>query len=136
MVEGRESVAKATSPVAAGVIGAVVGAVAAVVGSVATIATGYFTFASKDQELRVRLIEIGISILRADPKEDVAPARAWAIDVIEQKSGVTFNKEDRAALLHKPIQANISIIGLDAMDQDLQKRLQELANTLVNKDKK
>jgi len=38
-----------------------------------------------------------------DPKEDVAPARSWAIDVIKQRSGVNFSAEDRAALLHKPI---------------------------------
>ena len=37
---------------------------------------GCLTFASKDQELKVHLVEIAIGILRADPKEDVTPARA------------------------------------------------------------
>jgi hypothetical protein len=41
----------------------------------AAVATGWFSFASKDEELRVHLVEIAIGILRADPKEDVAPAR-------------------------------------------------------------
>jgi hypothetical protein len=59
----------------------------------------------KDEEVRVHLVEIAIGILRADPKEDVTPARAWAIDVIEKNSGVKFLAEDRAALLHKPILA-------------------------------
>jgi hypothetical protein len=59
----------------------------------------------KDEEVRVHLVEIAIGILRADPKEDVTPARAWAIDVIEKNSGVKFLPEDRAALLHKPILA-------------------------------
>jgi hypothetical protein len=54
-------------------------AIAAVAGGVlalmAAVATGWFSFASKDEELRVHLVEIAIGILRADPKEDVAPAR-------------------------------------------------------------
>jgi hypothetical protein len=66
--------------------------------------TGYFSLASKDEELRVRLVEIAISILEADPsKTDLTPARGWAMDVIDQKSGVKFSDADRAALLKKPI---------------------------------
>jgi hypothetical protein len=43
--------------------------------------------------------------LRADPKEGVTPARAWALDVIDKNSGVPFSKEDREALLQKPLAA-------------------------------
>jgi hypothetical protein len=72
------------------------------------VATGWFGFASKDEELKVRLVEIAIGILRADPaKEDIAPARGWAIEVIERDSGVKFSAEDRAALLHKPLKADL-----------------------------
>jgi hypothetical protein len=57
---------------------------------------GYLTFASKDQELKVHLVEIAIGILRADPKEDVTPARGWARDIIEKNSGVPSpNKTER-----------------------------------------
>jgi hypothetical protein len=98
-----------------GIIGAVAGAVAV---AVAALATGWFGFASKDEELRVHLVEIAIGILRVDPceglaepmlratclaKEDVTRARAWAIEVIEKNSGVNFTPADRAALLSKPI---------------------------------
>jgi hypothetical protein len=79
-----------------------------VVGALAlagAVATGLFGLASKDEELKVHLVEIAIGILRADPKEDVAPARGWALDVIDHYSGVTFSPEDRANLLHKPIRA-------------------------------
>jgi hypothetical protein len=82
---------------------AIVAVLSAAIAGAASFGVGYLTFASKDQELKVHLVEIAIGILRADPKEDVAPARAWAMDVIEQKSGVPFNAEDRAALLHKPL---------------------------------
>jgi hypothetical protein len=76
----------------------------------------YFTFASKDQELKVHLVEIAIGILRADPKEDVTPARGWALDVIEKNSGVPFTKEDREALLHKPLAGKEAIWGLTEGD--------------------
>jgi hypothetical protein len=87
--------------------GAIGGAVIGIVGALgvvgAALATGYYGFASKDEELRVHLVELAIGILRADPKEGVAPARAWAIEVIEKNSGIPFDNDDRAALLSKPI---------------------------------
>jgi hypothetical protein len=64
-----------------------IGAVAlirALAGFGGAVATGYFIFASKDEELRVRLVELAISLLRADPKDGVTPTRGWAIDVIEK----------------------------------------------------
>jgi hypothetical protein len=83
------------------VIGAAVGGVLALV---AAVATGWFSFASKNEELQVHLVEIAIGILRADPKEDVSPARGWAMDAIDKYSGLRpFTADERAALLHKPI---------------------------------
>ncbi len=63
----------------------------------------WFTLLTKDHELKIRLVEIGIGILRADPKDDVTPARAWAIKVIQQNSGIDFTDEETNLLLHKPI---------------------------------
>jgi hypothetical protein len=48
-------------------------------------------------------VEIAIGILRADPKEDVTPARGWALDIIEKNSGVPFSQQDQEALLRKPL---------------------------------
>jgi hypothetical protein len=83
-------------------IGAAIGGVLALI---AAVATGWFSFASKDEKLRVHLVEIAIGILRADPsKEDVAAARDWAMDAIDQYSGLRhFTPDERAALTHKPI---------------------------------
>jgi hypothetical protein len=73
--------------------GAIGGAVIGIVGALgvvgAALTTGYYGFASKDEELRVHLVELAIGTLRADPKEGVAPARAWAIEVIEKNLGHT-----------------------------------------------
>jgi hypothetical protein len=48
-------------------------------------------------------VETAVSILRADPKEDVGNMRGWAIDVINKNSVVKISKEDREALLHKAL---------------------------------
>jgi hypothetical protein len=84
---------------------AIGGAVGGIFVLIAAVATSWFSFASKDEELRVHLVEIAMGILRADPsKEDVAPARAWALDAIDKASGLRpFTEEERAALLHKPL---------------------------------
>lgn len=87
------------SPLVVGIVAVLSAAIA----GAASFGAGYLAFASKDQELKVHLVEIAIGILRADPKEDVTPARGWAIDVIEKNSGILFSLDDRAALLHKPI---------------------------------
>jgi len=56
-------------------------------------------------------VEIAIGILRADPKEDVTPARGWALDIIEKNSGVPFSQQDREALLAKPLSAKVVLLG-------------------------
>ena len=89
------------------VITSVVTAIIASLCTVAVaIATGWFSYASKDEELRVHLVEIALGILRAKPEEDVANARGWAVDVMERNSGVKFKEEDRDQLLHKPIRTS------------------------------
>ena len=82
---------------------AIGGVVGALIGFGGAVATGYFSYVSKDEELRVHLVELAIGILKADPKEGITPARGWAIEVIEKNSGIQFDKDDRAALLNKPI---------------------------------
>jgi hypothetical protein len=49
--------------------------------------------------------KIGVGILSADPsKSDVAPAREWAIKLVETHSGQNFSDQDRGSLSHHPIQ--------------------------------
>jgi hypothetical protein len=91
----------------------IVAVLAAAITGAAGLGVGYLTFASKDQELKVHLVEIAISILRADPKEDVTPARGWAINIIERNSGVPFSPQDREALLHKPLSIP-ALLGIGA----------------------
>ena len=68
------------------VVTALVGLAGALLGAVGNAATGWFTYASKGEEVRVRLVEIALTILR----EKVTPAREWAMKVIERNSRVEF----------------------------------------------
>jgi len=53
------------------------------------------------QELNARLVEIGIAILRADPKEAQTNAtREWAIRLIETHSGQPFSDQAKSELLN------------------------------------
>jgi hypothetical protein len=50
------------------------------------------------------MVQIGVSILSADPsKSDVAPAREWAMKLVEEHSGLPFSDKDRDSLLHHPL---------------------------------
>jgi hypothetical protein len=103
------------------------GVLVGALGFATAVATAWFTYAGKDQELRVHLVEIAVSILRADPKEDVGGAREWALEIMEHKSGIMFTAEDRAVLLHKPLKtaAQAMTEANEAMFRDWDKIVRE-----------
>jgi hypothetical protein len=64
---------------------------------------------SAAEDRNARLVEIGVGVLRIDPKKDaqVAGARKWAIDLIDANAGgIKFSNEARAALLQEPLGVN------------------------------
>lgn len=68
------------------------------------VVVGGIEYLSKDREQDIRMVEIGLGILRADPVEkQISPAREWAIRLIEKHSGEEFNSEDKRLLLTNPI---------------------------------
>jgi hypothetical protein len=101
--KGREAI----SIVAAGI--ACVGAI------ISAMVPAIYSYSGRTKELDVRLVEIGISILRADPKEaQTKGAREWAINVIEAHSGQTFSNEAKQELL----QHKLDLRGLDSYGYD------------------
>lgn len=69
-----------------------------------SIVSGFYAYANRNRELDIKLVEIGIGILRSDPKETgIFAARSWAIDVIENHSRFKFSAQDREALLNRPL---------------------------------
>lgn len=71
--------------------------IAAVSGGFGGAALSYY---SHDRELDIKMVELGLSMLRTEPKEGKKdPSRDWAIKVVERYSGVDFNPEARKNLL-------------------------------------
>ncbi|MBB4302343.1 hypothetical protein GGD81_001370 [Rhodobium orientis] len=76
----------------------------AVITSGLSFAGGWWTFASKDRELDIKMVEVALSILRSDPEKSPASgARTWAMDILDQYSGVTLTPKARAELQSAPV---------------------------------
>ena len=60
----------------------------AAIALVGTLAAANFTYSSRNRELDIELVKLGVAILRADPKETQTQGeREWAIDVIRSSRG-------------------------------------------------
>jgi hypothetical protein len=73
--------------------------------SIAAISAA-FTVTTFRQERNAKLVEIGVSILKADPTKepDTIQAREWALDLIDANAGgVKFSKKAREELLRKAL---------------------------------
>jgi hypothetical protein len=69
-----------------------------------SLVSAYYTYTSRNRELDIELVKVGIGILRADPREtQTNGAREWAIDLIEIHSGRKFSKEARSELLQSKL---------------------------------
>lgn len=69
------------------------------------VIVGGIEYLSKDRELDIKMVEIGLSILRSDPSKEgqISPAREWAITLVEKHSGQDFTDEDKRNLLVQPL---------------------------------
>ena len=69
-----------------------------------------YSVAAWNDDKNARLVEIGVAVLRADPKKEpsAAYARKWALDLIDANAGrVKFSPEARATLLEQPLPGDI-----------------------------
>jgi hypothetical protein len=65
-------------------------------------------------ERNARLVEIGINVLRADPKKEpsAAAARTWALDLIDANAGgVKFSAEARRQLMEEALTSYDGSLG-------------------------
>ncbi len=66
----------------------------------------FAAFRTWESDRNARLVEIGIAVLRADPKKDAsaASAREWALDLIDTNAGgVKFSAAARRELLQQAL---------------------------------
>ena len=55
---------------------------------------------SNNRQMDVKMVEIAVGILGQEPKDNIAPAREWAVDVIDHYAEVKPSPEVRFALVH------------------------------------
>jgi hypothetical protein len=93
----------------------IVSVIVAVVACAGAIVSALYTYTSRNRELDIELIKVGIGILRADPKEtQTNGAREWAIQVIETYSRHPFSAQAKSQLLQDKLGYNTSWdTGLD-----------------------
>lgn len=81
------------------------GQIALAVASIALagqIVTGLLQWQANQRASDIRMVEIGVSVLKAPVSDDIANIREWALDVVADGSGRPFTSPQRAALLKKP----------------------------------
>jgi hypothetical protein len=82
----------------------IVSVIVAVIACAGAVVSALYTFTSRNRELDIELIKIGISILRADPKEtQTNGAREWAIQVVETYSRNPFSPAAKTELLQNKL---------------------------------
>ena len=78
----------------------------AVAALVLAASAAFASYTVWNSERNARLVEIGVSILRADPKKEpsTAAARKWALDLIDANAGgVRFSAEARKTLVDQAL---------------------------------
>jgi hypothetical protein len=70
--------------------------------------SAFYSYTNRNRELDIKLVEIGIGILHADPSKETQTqgAREWAIKVIEKFSGEHFSIEAKNELLNHKLGFN------------------------------
>lgn len=83
----------------------------AIIGATATIAVGAFSYANKDKELDIQLVNIGLSILSGENKgTDAEPGRRFALRLLEKYANVEIPDDEfeiwaaRGTLTQSPLQ--------------------------------
>lgn len=79
---------------------AVAGVLGTLLGATVSPLVNYLT---NERQVDVKMIEIGLGILREPPKEDAQAMRTWAIEIIEKSSGRPFSEQQRNILLKKEL---------------------------------
>ncbi len=72
----------------------------AVIVALATGVVGaWLGYKSTNREMDVKMVEIAVGILSQEPKNGIAPARAWAVDVIDHYADVKPSNDVKQALI-------------------------------------
>jgi hypothetical protein len=128
MAEGKES---STAGIA------ILVALATAIGALISPALQYF---GHEHEMNVKMVELGVGILRTEATKDGAVMRNWAIDTIERATSRKFSDQERASLLNQalPVVTQSFLIPPHVISPEEQKAVdavvqQRIDNFLKNK---
>ena len=82
---------------------------------------GYYSGLSKDREIQGKFVELAVSILKEPPEKQSLALRSWAIDVLNDYSGVKIPEPARKSLME-----TISLPSAAAAVRDVQMMLANL----------
>lgn len=96
------------------IIAALIGAAATLLITFSGSLLGYW---GQSRAMEVKMVEIAVGILRAEPEANIRPAREWAVDVISEYSEVPMSKAAREALLSHQALSFSDPLSLDVLKQ-------------------
>ena len=83
------------------VIGALVASIA--IPLVIALIGHWYTDALKERELRIRYVELAISILNHEPKDHTREIRNWAIEIVNEHSSVKMSSDTIVQLQNRQL---------------------------------
>jgi hypothetical protein len=99
-LQSSETIVAGASTTQTTTLVAVAGVLGTLLGATVSPLVNYLT---NERQVDVKMLEIGLGILREPPKEDAQTMRAWAIEIIEKSSGRPFSEQQRDILLKKEL---------------------------------
>jgi hypothetical protein len=103
-LQSSETIVAGASTTQTTTLVAVAGVLGTLLGATVSPLVNYLT---NERQVDVKMLEIGLGILREPPKEDAQTMRAWAIEIIEKSSGRPFSEQQRDILLKKELTVRV-----------------------------
>jgi hypothetical protein len=103
-LQSSETIVAGASTTQTTTLVAVAGVLGTLLGATVSPLVNYLT---NERQVDVKMLEIGLGILREPPKEDAQAMRAWAIEIIEKSSGRPFSEQQRDILLKKELTVRV-----------------------------
>lgn len=87
--------------------------VSAALGASAVVVAAEYNLTGTGRQMDVKMVEIAVGILSKEPKDNIAPAREWAVDVIDHYAQVPLTPEARSALINNKA---VNVLGWGEWD--------------------
>ena len=66
----------------------------------------------KEREMDLKIVQVAVDILRTEPNDNTVILREWAIEIVNNLSGVPLNEQVKQELLNKQLPATSNIVTM------------------------